>query len=156
LSARSHARRQGGRRAPRWLKLVNPINRFLLSRGIGPAPQHLLRIAGRRTGRPRTTPVAVVTVDGDRYVVAGFDGSDWVANARVAGTGQLRRGRDAEDVALTEVPIAQRGPILRAFAANVRGGQPFVGVAPHAPADAFAEAGARHPVFRLDPASSSA
>ena len=144
-----------GRRAPRWLKVVNPINRFLLRRGIGPAPQHLLSIAGRRTGRMHTTPVAVVTVDGERYLVAGFDGSDWVRNARAAGTALLHRGLGREDVVLTEVPLIRRGPILRAFATQVRGGQPFLGVPASATDAAFAEAGARHPVFRLDPASAS-
>jgi deazaflavin-dependent oxidoreductase (nitroreductase family) len=144
-----------GRRAPRWLKVVNPINRFLLSKGIGPAPQHLLSIVGRRTGRVRTTPVAVVTLDGGRYVVAGFDGSDWVSNARAAGTAQLHRGLRRENVVLTEVPLVRRGPILRAFATRVRGGQPFLGVPASASDAVFAEAGARHPVFRLDPASPS-
>jgi deazaflavin-dependent oxidoreductase (nitroreductase family) len=155
LSTPRHNSRPVGRRAPRWLNLVNPINRLLLSRGIGPAPQHLLSIAGRGTGRMRTTPVALVTVDGDRYVVAGFDGSDWVKNARAAGRGQLRRGRTIEDVALTEVPVARRGPILRAFATRVRGGQPFLGVPATASAEAFTEAAPRHPVFRVYPPSSS-
>jgi deazaflavin-dependent oxidoreductase (nitroreductase family) len=126
------------RRAPRWLKWVNPLNVFLLRKGIGPAPQHVLTIAGRRTGLPRRTPIALITVDGERYAVAGFDGSDWVRNARAAGRGELQRGRSVERIILTEVPVAQRDPILRDFAARVRGGA------------AFAAGGAEHhPVFRI-------
>ena len=124
------------RRAPRWLALVNPINRMLLARGIGPAPQHLLSIAGRVTGKLRTTPIAVVTVDGQRYVVAGFDGADWVKNARVARRAQLRRGRRIEWVTLHEV--ADCDPILTEFARQVRGGQRFL------------TEGASHPVFRVE------
>jgi deazaflavin-dependent oxidoreductase (nitroreductase family) len=130
--------------------VVNPINRWLLARGIGPATQHLLSIAGRRTGLVRTTPVAVVTVEGDRYVVAGFAGSDWVRNARAARRARLRRGRAVEEVTLTELPVADRGPVLRAFAGQVRGGRPFLGVSAQASHAAFREAAARHPVFRVD------
>jgi len=137
------------RRAPRWLGLVNPINRWLLARGIGPATQHLLTITGRRTGLARITPVALVTVDGNRYLVAGFVDSDWVRNARAAGRAQLRRGRAIEDVTLIEVAVADRGPVLRAFASQVRGGRPFLGVSARASDAAFRDVAARHPVFRV-------
>jgi hypothetical protein len=137
------------RRAPGWLRLVNPINRFMLRRGIGPAPQHLLSIAGRKTARIRTTPVAVLAVDGERYVVAGFDGSDWVKNARAAGRGALVRGRRDEQVILTEVPVEDRGPILRTFARQVRGGAAFLTVPGDASPEAFAAAAERHPVFQV-------
>ena len=128
----------GGRRAPRWLRLVNPLNRVLLRRGIGPAPQYLLTVAGRRTGRPRTTPIAVLALNGHRYAVSGFDGADWVKNVRAAGHADLRRGRSVERIALTEIPAAQREPILREFVARVRGGSGFV-----------TGAADRHPVFRI-------
>jgi deazaflavin-dependent oxidoreductase (nitroreductase family) len=138
------------RRAPRWLKFANLFTRWLLRRGIGPAPQHLLSIAGRKTGRTRTTPVALVTVDGDRYAVAGFDGSDWVKNARAAlGQATLRRGHAVERVTLTEVPAGESGPILKAFAQQVRGGRAFLTVPADASVEAFADASASHPVFRV-------
>lgn len=141
--------RHPGRRAPRWLKWINPINRFLLKRGIGPPPQHLLTTVGRKSGKARTTPVAVVAFEGERYLVAGFDGSDWVKNARAAGRGQLQRGRTLESVALIEVPLEQRAPILQLFAHKIRGGQTFLTVSPHASHSAFVEAASRHPIFRL-------
>jgi deazaflavin-dependent oxidoreductase (nitroreductase family) len=137
------------RRAPGWLKWVNHVNRFLLRHGIGPAPQHLLTIAGRTSGTPRTTPVAVVVFDDQRYLVAGFDGSDWVKNARAAGRGELRRGRTAERVELAEVPIDMRAPILQLFAKKIRGGQSFLTVAADASYDAFVAAGPQHPIFKL-------
>jgi hypothetical protein len=138
------------RRAPRWLKLVNPINRMLLTRGIGPASQRLLTIRGRRTGRPHTTPVAVVTVNGSRYAVAGYEGSDWVRNARAVGQGLLRRGPTIEHVSLTEIPVGERVPVLREFTQRVRGGRRFLTVPARAPAEAFANSAPRHPVFRID------
>ncbi|MGA8427866.1 MAG: nitroreductase/quinone reductase family protein, partial [Candidatus Dormiibacterota bacterium] len=62
------------RRAPRWLKVPNAVNAALLRRGIGASPQHLLAVPGRKTGALRTTPVAVMTYEGQRYLVAGYAG----------------------------------------------------------------------------------
>lgn len=138
------------RRAPRWLRWVNPVNRFLLQRGVGPPAQHLLTTTGRRTGKARTTPVAVLTFQGERYLVAGFDGSDWVKNARTTGRGRLQRGRSVESVALVEIPPDQRAEILRLFAQKVRGGRAFLTVAPDASHLDFVDAAPRHPVFRAD------
>jgi deazaflavin-dependent oxidoreductase (nitroreductase family) len=146
----------GERRAPAWLKLVNPINRFMLGRGIGPAPQHLLSVVGRKTGKAHATPVALIAVDGERYVVAGFDGSDWVKNARAAGKGALVRGRSIEQVALIEVPVGERGRILQVFARRIRGGTRFLTVPAGGSPEAFAAAAARHPVFQVSPLVDSA
>jgi len=125
------------------------VNRFLLRRGIGPPAQRLLTVAGRRSGEPRTTPVALLAFDGAAYLVAGFDGADWVKNARAAGRGELHRGREAEMVDLVEVDADQRVPILRHFARQVRGGRSFLTVAADAPEEAYLAASRRHPVFRV-------
>jgi deazaflavin-dependent oxidoreductase (nitroreductase family) len=149
MSSRSEAGSARERRAPGWLRLVNPINRFMLRRGLGPAAQHLLSVPGRKTGQTRTTHVAIVNVGGERYVVPGFDGSDWVKNARAAGRGSLQRGQDVEYVLLREVLVHERGPILQIFARQVRGGRAFLTVPADATPDAFADAAARHPVFHI-------
>jgi hypothetical protein len=65
------------RHPPRILRVLNKINRPLLRRGWGPDSQYLLTIPGRRSGIPRTTPVAVLTVDPHRYIVGGYVSSDW-------------------------------------------------------------------------------
>ncbi len=60
-------------------------------------------------------------MSGKGYVVAGFDGSDWVKNARQARDAELRRGRERQPVTLEEVPVTERAPILREFARRIRG-----------------------------------
>ncbi len=137
------------RRAPRWLKLVNRLNRPLLRRGIGPRPQHLLVVAGRKTGLVRSTPVAVFDHAGARYIVAGYAGADWVKNVRRTGRAALRRGRRSEQVILDETPVGERAPILREFARTVRGGRAFLTVSADASEVAFISASARHPVFEV-------
>lgn len=66
-------------RPPWWLKYVNKVFIGLSKLGVGgekgPA---ILTVAGRKTGKPRTTPVTPMTVDGARYVVGGLPGADWV------------------------------------------------------------------------------
>jgi hypothetical protein len=80
----------------------------------------------------------------------------WVANARVAGRGELTRGRRHETIRLVELPPDKRPPVLRAFWHQVPHGRPFIarlfGLAPDATAEDFEAAAPRCPVFRLESA----
>ncbi len=138
------------RRPPRWLKYANRINVALLGRGIGPASQRLLSVPGRNTGMRRTTPIAVVAIDGERYIVAGYETSDWVKNARIAGWAVIGRGKTNERVTLTEVPPDHSIPVMREFARVVRGGRSFLTVRATGSDAEFAEASSHHRVFRLN------
>jgi hypothetical protein len=135
---------------PRWLKYANRINVGLLRRGIGPGSQRLLSIPGRTTGLLRTTPVAVVTVGGKRYLVAGYETSDWVKNARAAGWGIIGRGKASERVTLTELSPERGIQVLREFAHEVRGGRSFLTVKADGSDADFLDASAHHPVFQLN------
>ncbi len=53
----------------------------------------VLTVPGRKTGKPRSTPVTPMDVDGKRYVVNGYPGADWVNNVRAAGEVTLTQGR---------------------------------------------------------------
>ena len=48
----------------------------------------VLTVPGRKSGRPRSTPMTPFEFQGGLYVVAGYPGADWAANARAAGTGR--------------------------------------------------------------------
>jgi len=140
---------ESSRRPPRWLKHANRVNLALLRRGIDPSSQHVLSLPGRTTGLRRTTPVAVITIDGERYIVGGYETSDWVKNARSAGWALIGRGTTNERVTLTEIPPDHSVPILREFARSVRGGRSFLTVRADATDAEFANASPHHPVFRL-------
>ena len=129
---------------PSWMIRLNVA---FLRRGLAVGSQHLLSVRGRKSGVIRTTPVSLVTVDGTRYLVAAFADADWVKNVRAAGAGSLSRGRDQETVGLVELPDSQRGPVLRAFLAQVRGGVRFFD---SADPDAVVASAGRYPVFRVD------
>jgi hypothetical protein len=112
-------------RLPRWLKLANPLIVALQRRGVVIGTMRLLSVPGRKSGQLRTTPVSPLVVEGERYIVAGFEDADWVKNARVAGWGTLARGRDKERVNLVELPLQERVPVLREFPRKIPNGVQF-------------------------------
>ena len=69
----------------------------------------VLTVTGRKSGKPRSTPITPFTVDGKRYVVGGFPGADWVRNARAADVATLTQGRRSERVRMVEVPADEDG-----------------------------------------------
>src|SRR5262245_46691898 len=126
---------------PRWLPIAARINTWLLRAGLRIGSQAVLTVVGRRSGLPRSTPVSLVVVDGERFVVSG-EGIGWVANARAAGWAEVEQRRHRTRVRLVEIPADDRGPILRAFWHQVPHGRPFIarlfGLAPDATEDDFA------------------
>lgn len=113
-------------RLRRRLKPVNRVVIALQRLGISVGTMHVLSVRGRKSGAIKSTPVSPLTVDGSRYIVAGFDRADWVKNVRAQGEGVLSRGRKRRAVRLTEVPLHAREPILRAFPREVPHGVQFL------------------------------
>ena len=128
---------------PRWMVRLNVA---FLRRGLRVGSQYLLTVPGRRSGVPRSTPISVVTLDGERYIVSAFSEADWVKNVRAAGTASLRRGSQVEAVGLVELPDVERDPVLRAFLRQVPGGVRFFA---SSEPDAVVAAASRYPVFRV-------
>jgi hypothetical protein len=100
---------------PGWLKPANRLIIALQRLGLAVGTMHLISVPGRKSSKIRTTPVSPLTVDGQRYIVGGFERADWVKNARAAGWGILARGRKEERVRLVELPVEERASILREF-----------------------------------------
>ncbi|CPR11790.1 cell entry (mce) related family protein [Mycobacterium bohemicum DSM 44277] len=142
---------------PWWLKPANKLfirlSRLGLSFG-GESPV-VLTVPGRKTGTPRSTPVTPMTLDGKRYVVAGFPGADWVRNVRAAGEVTLERGRNTERVRMVELSAEEAGPVLRAFPEEVPTGVGFMkraGLVAEGRPEEFEALAGRCAVFRFDPA----
>jgi hypothetical protein len=131
---------------PRW---AIRLNIAMLRLGVPIGSQRVLSIAGRKSGRPRRTPVSIVAIGTERYIVAALSDVDWVKNARAVGVGLLARGRVQERVRLVELPVDERAPVLREFLRQVPAGVKFFGVSPDP--DVLAASAADYPVFRLDP-----
>src|ERR1700751_2057605 len=94
-------------RPPRYLK---PMNKFMMAvqkLGLPTRPARGLTARGQRAGPPRSPPRTPFELAGGLYVVAGYPGADWAANARAAGTGTLSRGRRSRPVKIVELTAAQ-------------------------------------------------
>ncbi|WP_067685723.1 nitroreductase/quinone reductase family protein [Nocardia jejuensis] len=99
--------------------IMNRIFNMLPKLGISVAGSRLLAVRGRTSGEWRTTMVNVLTTDdGRRYLVAPRGHTQWVKNLRVAGVGELRLGRRSETFTATELPDADKVPVLREYLAR--------------------------------------
>jgi deazaflavin-dependent oxidoreductase (nitroreductase family) len=102
---------------PGWFtrRVFNPTVARLTRLGFSIAGSRVLEVRGRKSGQPRRTPVNLLTLDGERYLVAPRGRTQWVRNLQVAGEGELRVGRRVETFTATEVADADKGPVLRAY-----------------------------------------
>ncbi len=94
-------------RAPKFVPLFNPLAARLLRLGRVLGPNALLTVTGRKSGRPRTTPVALVEMSGRRWVIGTFGEVNWVRNLRAAGEGEISAGRTRERVIARELTQAE-------------------------------------------------
>jgi deazaflavin-dependent oxidoreductase (nitroreductase family) len=137
---------------------IKPGNKVLVAAsrlgiGCGEKGPAVLTVTGRKSGKPRSTPVTPMVVDGKQYV-AGVPGADWVANARAAGQATLRRGHRTEQVRLIELPEAQQRPMLRRLPVEVPGWIGFLrgaGVITDGTSEEFEALADTLPIFRFDP-----
>lgn len=120
--------------------------------GLGLTPQILLTLQTRSpsSGRLIPTVLAVVVVDGERYLVSMLgDGSQWVQNVRAAGGAAfIKRGR-SRAVTLTEIPPSGRASILKAWCQIATSGRRHLPVPYDAPLSAFEAIAADYPVFHI-------
>lgn len=143
----------------RYRRIVNTFNKVVVGlqrRGVAFGSMQLLTVKGRRTGQPRTFPIAVNELDGGRYIFQAFPKAAWVANARVADTVTLAKGRKTSTARLIEVPVEDRRGLLRQLVTGSPAsvGKRFVttGLAQAPTPDAVAAAAEEIAVFRVEPA----
>lgn len=113
----------------------------------------VLTVTGRKSGRPRSTPITPFEVDGRRYVVGGFPGADWVRNAQANPDAVVVRGKVREPVRLVELSADQARPLLRQFPVLVPTGVSFMknaGLVTGPDPDEFERLAGRCSVFRFD------
>jgi deazaflavin-dependent oxidoreductase (nitroreductase family) len=145
--------------APHFLKpslterIFNRCFAVAIGFGMGLAHNYVLEVRGRKSGRIYSAPVDLLEFEGRRYLVAPRGETNWVRNARAAGSVTLRKGRASAEYALREVGLAQRPALLKAyldrFALTV---QRYFPVPRESPASDFAPIAERYPVFELLPA----
>jgi deazaflavin-dependent oxidoreductase (nitroreductase family) len=119
--------------------------------GVSVWGSRVLAVRGRTSGEWRTVPVNLLTVDGERYLVAPRGLTQWVRNVRAAGGGELRVGRRVEEFTVDELTDDEKPAILRAYLRRWKFevGVFFDGVDASASDEKLREIAPGYPVFRL-------
>jgi deazaflavin-dependent oxidoreductase (nitroreductase family) len=138
------------------MPFYNRIAKFLLGAGVPLAFNRLVTIRGRKSGLPRTTPLAVIEVSGRRWVWAPWGEVEWVRNLRAARRATIRVHRRQEEVSATELEPAQRlgffRDVLRPLARSLPFGVSFIRIVDGVDLGDPVEAAEGRPVFELHPA----
>ncbi|MHA6625204.1 nitroreductase/quinone reductase family protein [Pseudonocardia sichuanensis] len=140
---------------PRWLKPMNKVFLGLRRLGIGMKELPVLTVPGRKSGKPRSTPLSVLEHEGNRYLLEGFPGADWARNVRAAdGLATLSTGRRSERVRLVELDPQDALPVLRLWPLRMADGSKIMadaGVVDAVTPEAFEAVAGRCGVFRVEP-----
>ena len=134
-------------------RLFNRVFGFLVGLGLGLSHNYLLQVRGRKTGRLYSTPVNLLSVDGERYLVAPRGEAHWVRNARASGEVWLKKGFRREHFLVKELSAPERPVLLKEYLERYRKTvQQFFTVPVGSEKEAFQGISERHPVFRLESA----
>jgi deazaflavin-dependent oxidoreductase (nitroreductase family) len=146
-------------RAPWYVPLFNPVTRFLLRAGVPLGFNGLITIRGRKSGLPRTTPVAIIDVGGRRWIWSPWGEVNWVRNLRAAGHATISLRGHEQEVRATELDPTQRmgffrdvmGPLAR----SIPFGYWFIRIVDGVDLNHPAEAARGRPTFELDASEDS-
>jgi deazaflavin-dependent oxidoreductase (nitroreductase family) len=139
---------------PGWLtrKVLNPAVVGLTRAGVSIMGGRILEVRGRQSGQPRQTPVNLLILDGQEYLVSPRGNTQWVRNVR-ADNGRLALllGHKREEYVATELPDSDKPPILRAYLRRWKTevGVFFGGVSADSPEEDLLRIAPKHPVFAL-------
>jgi len=119
--------------------------------GLSVKGSRVLRVRGRKSGEWRSTPVNVLVLGDQRYLVAPRGETQWVRNLRVSGSGELLLGKKAEEFVAVELPEGEKPDLLREYLRRwkTETGVFFDGVGPDSPEEDLRRIAPDHPVFRI-------
>lgn len=138
---------------PGWFTahVFNPAVAGLTRLGISVYGSRVLEVQGRRTGEWRQTPVNLLSLSGDQYLVAPRGHTQWVRNLRAAGHGRLRLGRRRQPFTAVELADEEKITVLREYLKKWKWevGTFFGGVGPDSSDEQLQNIAPDHPVFRI-------
>ena len=137
-------------RVPRHISLFSPLLQALLAAGLPVGPNALITIRGRKSGEPRTAGVAIIEVEGRRWIWAPWGEVNWVRNLRAAGQATLTRGGHCEPISAIELTPAEAAPVLKWALASVPSFiRSYFDVTADSSLEAIEQEAPRHPIFRV-------
>ncbi|MEU0836719.1 nitroreductase family deazaflavin-dependent oxidoreductase [Streptomyces sp. NPDC005969] len=138
---------------PGWftVNVFNPTVAWITRRGISVWGSRVLAVRGRKSGEWRRTPVNLLTVDGQQYLVAPRGHVQWTHNMRAAGGGELHLGKKTDVFTAAEIADAEKPELLRAYLKRWKAevGVFFADVGPDSSVEELRRIAPDHPVFRI-------
>jgi deazaflavin-dependent oxidoreductase (nitroreductase family) len=142
-------------RKPGWLtqNVFNKLVALATRSGISLMGSRVLEVKGRKSGQPRRTPVNLLVLDGQEYLVSPRGLSDWVRNVRADdGRLDLLLGSKRSSYRGEELPDdAKKVQVLRAYLKRWKAevGVFFDGIGPDSTDEQILAIANKHPVFLL-------
>jgi deazaflavin-dependent oxidoreductase (nitroreductase family) len=133
------------------IRVANRIFAAMTRRGRGADYRYILTVVGRESGLARSTPVDVMDVDGQCWLVAPYGEVNWVKNARASGQVELSRGGTSLRWKAEAVRGLEAVPAIRCYIASVPVTAAYWEVDANSSDEAISAASKQHPVFRLAP-----
>ena len=107
-----------------FVRINNSIISSLLRLGVKLGSFALLRVRGRKSGKPIETPIAIFVQEGKSYLLTPYGIVNWVRNLRAAGgEATITRTRRTEKIHAIELEPVAAAPIFREA---VRSGPPGI------------------------------
>jgi deazaflavin-dependent oxidoreductase (nitroreductase family) len=135
----------------RLARAGNAVIRWLAESGISIAGTRALRVRGRKTGKPRTVVINLLTIDGVDYLVSPRGNTQWARNVRAAGDVEMGPRWRRQRVVATEVDDAAKPEVLKRYLERwywqVKGY--VAGLTPESTNEQFVAAAPSIPVFVL-------
>jgi deazaflavin-dependent oxidoreductase (nitroreductase family) len=145
-------------KVPSFVHLLNPMIKVMLRIGVPMGPNTLVAVRGRKSGKTRTTPVALMEHDGHQYLLATFGDVNWVKNLRKVGEAKIGRGRTREMVSADELSPEEAAPVFKKALSHYlesRLMRSFLkmgyDLAPGSSDEDYIREALRHPAFELRP-----
>jgi deazaflavin-dependent oxidoreductase (nitroreductase family) len=117
-------------RVPLSVRVFSPVLKALVTAGVPLGYNGLITIRGRTSGQPRTAAVAIIPVDGRRWVWAPWGDVHWVQNLRATGRATITVRRREEEVTATELSAEERivffRDVLTPFVERIPFGRAFI------------------------------
>lgn len=140
-------------------RLVTPLIRKGFPMGVRRAPMALLTVRGRKSGAPRTTPVALASTADGWLLVAVYGVSDWSRNLEAAREAEITQRGETTRVEARRLGPREAAPILRDAIAGApslirRMTSRYFAARVDSALEVWEREAIEHPVFLLTPASS--
>ena len=140
-----------GGRPNKLAKLINKGWAAFHALGMFPKSLVTLEVPGRKSGKMVSFPLAMVNLNGERYLVSMLgEDANWVKNIQAAGGKAALRHGISERVRLVEVDTDQRAPVLKEYLRLASGARPHIPISKDAPIAEFEKIASKYPVFRVE------